>query len=79
MKRTHPVKLRADKEEINTLHTCVENDQKSRGTEDYSALTTFFSPPWLCTKTEWQTKKYRNAAIATGTSLISQLIIILLP
>ena len=31
MKRTHPVKLRADKEEINTLHTCVENGKK-RGT-----------------------------------------------
>ena len=29
MTRRHPDKLRVDKEEINTLHTCVENDKKT--------------------------------------------------
>ena len=34
---------------------------------------TFFSPPWLCTKTEWQTNMYLKAAITTGTNLFQDM------
>ena len=34
---------------------------------------TAFSPPWLCTKTEWQTNMYLKAAITTGTNLFQDM------
>ena len=42
-------------------------------TERSNNWPTIFSPPWLCTKTEWQTKMYLKAAITTGTNLFQDM------